>query len=331
MPLDTTNPATLMSGRFRRDQIPPLKGRTAVVTGGSAGIGYYAALNLARAGAKVHILSSTPEHGMKAEHEMNEEAKMAGGSVTFHQVDFGDLRQVDQVAKELAKEDRLDILINNAGVGQGPHGFTKDGLESHFQVNNLAHWLLTVRLLPLMQKTVSIAPPASVRICDQSSELHRAAPPDTQFASKEEIQEKRDPNRLYGRSKLGMILLGRQIIKRYPAVRDNILVTAVHPGTVDTDLQEGWAETYGVAGKIADVVMRKVGKSAEEGAEACLWAATSTDITPENFKEFQGNYYSEPYGKPGTETDQAKDEALGDRFWALCQLTAAEILGEHVA
>jgi NAD(P)-dependent dehydrogenase (short-subunit alcohol dehydrogenase family) len=88
--LDTLNPATLLSGRFKQEQIPDLTGKVAVVTGGSAGIGYHCALGLARAGAKVLILSATPEHGINAEAEMNDYLKEnvpgGKGTVKWHQV-----------------------------------------------------------------------------------------------------------------------------------------------------------------------------------------------------------------------------------------------------
>lgn len=147
--LDTLNPATLLSGRFKQEQIPSLSGRTAIVTGGSAGIGYHDAFGLARAGAKVLILSATPEHGHKAEEEMNmflkAHAPGVTGSVKWYGVDLGDLKATDKLAKEIAeREERMDILINNAGVGQAPYGLTKDGLENHYAVRSLLSFLRTL-------------------------------------------------------------------------------------------------------------------------------------------------------------------------------------------
>jgi NAD(P)-dependent dehydrogenase (short-subunit alcohol dehydrogenase family) len=88
------------------------------VTGGSAGIGYYAALALARAGARVHIAGATAEHGEAAEREMNEylQENRLQGAVTWHEVDLGDLKATDALAQKIAKESRLDILICNAGA-----------------------------------------------------------------------------------------------------------------------------------------------------------------------------------------------------------------------
>ncbi|THG95407.1 hypothetical protein EW026_g6243 [Hermanssonia centrifuga] len=214
---DTLNPATLLSRRFRPDQIPDLSSRVAIVTGGSAGIGYYDALALARAGATVIILSANEDKGKQAEAEINKQLKeiTSYGSVTWHGVNLGNLREVDAIAKKLHSElDRLDIFIANAGIGQAPYGLTEDGLERHFEVNNLSHYVLILRLLPLMKKTAQKLPPCTVRIVMQSSEMHRVASGSTKFFSKEEINKDDDGSRLYGRTKLGNILFARELANR---------------------------------------------------------------------------------------------------------------------
>ena len=109
------------------------------ITGGSAGIGYYTALPLARAGATVVILSANEEKGKQTESEINHELQglKCYGSVTWQGVDLGNLREVDALAKKLAGElERLDIFIANAGIGQAPYGLTSDGLERHFEVRS---------------------------------------------------------------------------------------------------------------------------------------------------------------------------------------------------
>jgi NAD(P)-dependent dehydrogenase (short-subunit alcohol dehydrogenase family) len=321
-----------MSGRWRQEDIPSLTGKTAIVTGGDNGIGYYISLALAKAGAKVILTGLTHEHGATAEKEINAAAAAAnaGGRAIFHHLDQGDIQAVDAWAKNIVdSEDRLDILINNAGLGQTEHALSKDGLETKYAVNNLSHYVITLRLLPLLEKTAAASPPYSVRIVLQSSEMHRFAPGDTKFASVDEINEPRDPAREYSRSKLGLIYFAKQLAKRKLAA-STIVVTSVHPGTVDTDLQGTWGATYGVAGQAAEAVMRAVGKSAAEGAEPALWLATTTEITAVNVNQFQGKYFDDAHGKPDGETDQAKDELIGDNWWTLTSTQAKEILGESL-
>lgn len=139
----TTSVATLLSGRFKPEQVPDLTGRVALVTGGSAGIGYYAVAALAHAGARVLTCSANEEHGTTAEAEINAALKQSGskGSVTWYGVDMGNLKAVDELVKKfVAQEERLDILILNAGVGQAPYGLTTDGLERHFEVSPHNMW-----------------------------------------------------------------------------------------------------------------------------------------------------------------------------------------------
>ncbi|KAI0643726.1 NAD-P-binding protein [Trametes meyenii] len=330
---DTVNPATLLSKRFRPNQIPDLSGRVALVTGGSAGIGYWDAAALAHHNATVHIVSANPDHGKEAEEKIAQALKQSGskGSIKWHQLDLMHLKKVDEWAKGFANEvDRLDILIANAGIGQAPFGMTDDGLERHFEVNNLAHYVIVLKLLDLMKKTAGLAPPTTVRIVMQSSEMHRFAPKG-QFASKEEINEPGDGVQLYGRTKLGLIAFARELVRRKLQDSPNpILAISVHPGMVDTEVQTAWSESYGALGAIVDKLSRLGGKSAEEGAEASLWAATSTDISVDNWKNYQGKYFTEPYGKPDQETDQAKDDVVATNFWKLCADLTQELLGERL-
>lgn len=102
-------------------------------------------------------------------------------------------------------------------------------------INVFAHYLFIQRLLPLMEQTAKDAPPNSVRLVFQSSEMHRLAPSDDKFKTLAEVDEPdRDPARLYGRTKLAMVLLGKEIVKRKLSPDNKVLVLSVHPGTVDT-------------------------------------------------------------------------------------------------
>lgn len=100
----------------------------------------------------------------------------------------------------------------------------------------------------------------------------------------------------YGRTKLGNILFARELAKRHLTDTERpILAISVHPGTVDTEVQKAWTETYGsIFGKILEKGSQLLGKTAPEGAEAGLWAATSTDIFEGNWKDYQ---VSSPYSK----------------------------------
>lgn len=92
----------------------------------------------------------------------------------------------------------------------------------------------------------------------------------------------------YGRTKLGNNLFAREVAKRHLTDTEKpILAISVHPGTVATEVQSAWTETYGFLGKILEKGSTLFGKTPNEGAEASLWAATSTDIFEGNWKDYQ--------------------------------------------
>lgn len=92
----------------------------------------------------------------------------------------------------------------------------------------------------------------------------------------------------YARTKLGNILFARELVKRKISDPNKpVLVMSVHPGMVDTEVQGAWTESYGALGKLLELGSKLFGKTAPEGAEASLWAATSTDIFEGNWKDFQ--------------------------------------------
>ena len=97
----------------------------------------------------------------------------------------------------------------------------------------------------------------------------------------------------YGRTKLGLIVFAQELVRRkLTDASKPIIVTSVHPGMVDTEVQNAWSESYGPLGVIVDKLSRIGGKSAEEGAEASLWAAVSADINQDNWKEYQVRAYA---------------------------------------
>lgn len=131
------------------------------------------------------------------------------------------------------------MLMLDAGIGVGHFGHTHDGLSTHYQVNNLSHYVFSLRLLPLLEKTAKTPGVAKgqVRIVAMSSELHRTIPSGVKFATKEEINTDVGPNGLYARSKLGEILLTRGLIKHKLSnisSQNPVYAIAVHPGAVGT-------------------------------------------------------------------------------------------------
>ncbi|EXM13812.1 Short-chain dehydrogenase/reductase SDR [Fusarium oxysporum f. sp. vasinfectum] len=296
--------------------IPDLSGKVFVVTGGSAGIGY---------GISAHILQHNCQKlyllGKKQHHldEAAEGLKQYGdiSRVELIQVDLEDLHLTDQVAKRLASElDSLYALVLNAGLGVGPYGETKDGIDSHMQVNVFAQHHLAMTLLPKL-----IATPDS-RLCLQSSDLHRAAPSDIKFADLQEINQDIGPTYLYNRTKLAQVLLVRALYRRKQQGQLGMQpgrgpwINATHPGGVRTDQQEQAIDAYGNLGKVGVAVIRPFMKDPiDQGCRPILFAATSNTIKEENI---DGSYIV-PDCKVTEASAQALDEDLQEQLWALTE------------
>jgi len=308
-----------------KKEIHDLTGRTAVITGGSRGIGAEVALAFAKVGAKV-ILVSRREDGIleKFKEQTNGEA-----DVEFVDCDLGNLKQVKEVFGGLrAKLDRLDLLILSAGINTNQYDTDADGIDRHFGVNWLGNYYATNQLYPLIRKTSKIPDAPAPRIIFESSEMHRTAPSDIHFDSLAEINNPElGPTQLYGRSKLAMILgvkygLVERVIKPNG---DNVFAIAVHPGAVNTDMQEQWKSAYpGLTGKLLTQAMLAIGRSPEQGSFSALYAATSPEIEEKNWN---GVYLSDP-GQLGKETSQASDPALGAALWNLSEQIIHEKVGK---
>jgi len=132
----------------------------------------------------------------------------------------------------LAKLPRLATIWCNAGVGTGPRNLSPDGIDAHFTLNHLSHFVLMHHLLPVVRKTAREYGEATVVFT--SSSLHATTPSSVKFKSKEEINEDIGPNSLYARSKLANLLYARQLAKIVQG--ENVFINAIHPGAVKTGI-----------------------------------------------------------------------------------------------
>lgn len=311
-----------------KPEIPNLDGRVAVVTGGALGVGFEVAKALALKGARVIMVNRKEEQGNEAKSEISSLSE-GKASIEWKHCDLGDLKQVRDVFSEIAnKEDRLDFLVLAAGINANQYREDHDGIDAHFGVNWLGHFYAVNLLYSLLRKTSKFPNTPAPRIVFESSVMHQFASSDTKFASKEEIN---DPNhgsvRLYGRTKLAIILgakygLAQGVIKRNG---DNIYALSVHPGTVNTTMQQQWEEAYpGITGKIAKYSILAAGRSPEQGSYSALWALFSPKIEEEGWN----GYYFDDQDKPDTESEQARDPKLAESLWSLSTSLIEEVVGE---
>ncbi|KFF97912.1 oxidoreductase [Streptomyces europaeiscabiei] len=286
--------------------IPDQRGRAAVVTGANSGIGYVAARELARRGAHVVLACRSPERGAAALERMSSEVPDA--SVELIRLDLGDLGSVRDFAQAYGRaSDRLDLLVNNAGVMAVAQSRTADGFETQFGTNHLGHFALTGLLLPMLLAT------PGARIVTVSSTMHLRANIDI-----DDLNSERRYGRwvAYGRSKTANLLFTHELARRLAANGSEVVAAAAHPGYAATNLQTAGATAEGRKGveRFMRVGNSVFAQSAEAGALPTLYAATAPDVRPDSFI---GPSFLMWRGAPGParRAPWARDDRAGERLW----------------
>jgi len=310
-----------------KKEIHDLTGRVAVVTGGAMGIGYEVSRSFALAHARVIMINRKEEQGSEAIQKIKEETN-GEAQIEWLPCDLGNLKEIKEVFGGLReREKRLDLLILSAGINSNQYDVDADGLDRHFGVNWLGNYYAINQLWPLIVKTSKMPNTPAPRIVFESSEVHRMAPSAVHFGSYSEINDPSlGPVERYGRSKLAMILGTKYLVEKVIKPKgENIYVLAVHPGVVNTNMQEQWKDAYpGITGQIASVANKAVGRSPEQGSFSALYAATSPEVEE---KGWNGVYLNDP-GTLGKETSQASDMKLASSLWNLSQQIVKEKLGD---
>jgi len=277
-------------------------GKTAIVTGANAGIGYETALALYQAGAKVIIAS---RDAGKA-HLAIEKMKVTGGKgeLDYIKLDLNSLKAVKEFSENfLSRYDRLDLLINNAGIMVPPEGKTEDGFELQFGVNFLGHFALTGYLYPLLKKT-----PGARVVSVSSGAQHYVHDIDL---GNVRIEKSYDANREYASSKFAQMQFIIELQRRFEQLGDHVISVGAHPGVSETGLSKHMSrEAYNNAIKQFGELM-----PASQGALSSLFAATSPEITggayygPDGPNELQG------YPAPAKVNEAAKNQVTAAYLW----------------
>ncbi|MFJ6566380.1 oxidoreductase [Streptomyces sp. NPDC091292] len=263
-----------MNGWTARD-IPDQSGRTAVVTGANSGIGYITARELARRGARVLLACRSEQRGRAAHDRIA--AEVPGADTRFAPLDLGSLESIRRFAATFANShDRLDLLINNAGVMALPHRRTADGFETQFGVNHLGHFALTGLLLPELLGT------PRARVITVSSGMHVLSKVDLSDLNSEHHYRRWIA---YARSKNANLLFTHELARRLAAAGSDVVAAAAHPGYARTNLQTAGVRMEGrrAAERVVEWGNRIAAQSPEAGALPTLYAATAPGVTPDTF------------------------------------------------
>jgi NAD(P)-dependent dehydrogenase (short-subunit alcohol dehydrogenase family) len=281
--------------------VSDLTGKVAIVTGGNSGIGKEAAVGIAREGAHVVIAARNPAKAAAAVTEIETRAD-ARGRVETIPIDLASFATVHQFVDTFTtKHDRVDILLNNAGLVLRKRETTVDGHETQFQVNHLSHFLLT----NLLHDVLANGAPA--RVINVSSYAHTRA----RGLDFDDLDWERRRYRgfaVYSATKLMNVLFTRELARRSDP--DALTANALHPGFVGSNF--GREGDIGVLGTIGMPLIRPFAISSEKGALTSIYLATSPDVAG-----LTGLYFVK--GKAVKPAAHALDEAAATRLWEISE------------
>jgi NAD(P)-dependent dehydrogenase (short-subunit alcohol dehydrogenase family) len=286
--------------------IPDQSGRVAVITGANTGLGYETALALAERGAHVVLAVRNLDKGKDAVAGIT--ANSPQGDVALQELDLTSLQSVRAAAEQLRSNyDRIDLLINNAGVMWTPKSTTKDGFELQFGTNHLGHFALTGLLLD------RLLPVAGSRVVTVSSIGHRIFGADIHF---DDLQWERRYSRVgaYGQSKLANLLFTYELQRRLTP-RGTTIAAAAHPGGSRTELTRNLPPLIARATSLIEPLFQ----DAAAGALPTLRAATDPGVLggqyygPDGFGEQRG------YPKVVPSSAKSHDVDRQRRLWAVSE------------
>jgi NAD(P)-dependent dehydrogenase (short-subunit alcohol dehydrogenase family) len=291
--------------------IPSQKGRLAVITGATGGLGYETSLALAQAGAEVILAGRNSDKGRDAIQRIVQQAPSA--KVRFEKIDLGSLASVADFSDRMLAQDRpVDLLINNAGVMTPPdRKATADGFELRFGTNHLSHFALTMRLLPLLRRG------RQARVVTVSSLTHRIGG-EIHF---DDLQGTRGykPTAAYAQSKLANLLFTFELQRRSDANGWGLMSNAAHPGASTMDLLTNGPGTNTLILKLNAKFVALIGHSAAAGALPTLFAATSPEAKPAGYYGPNGIFELKGAVAPAVVSPKAKDVAVARRLWQVSE------------
>jgi NAD(P)-dependent dehydrogenase (short-subunit alcohol dehydrogenase family) len=288
--------------------ISDLSGKTIVVTGGSSGLGKESVLQLVKHNPdKVYLAARTSKRGNAAIEEIEKEVPSSKGRIHYLELDMASFASVKQAADRILSENnRIDILMNNAGTTGNPASLTSDGYEIQFGSNYMGPTLFTKLLFPLLQHTAE-QPNSDVRIINLSSELFKQGPKEgILFPTLTTPAEELSSVARYGQSKLANYYFSRLCAQKYP----NITSIALHPGVVNTGIWDNLKTRRPVLGTLLSIVCGPFLTSVPEGAKMQLWSSTAPKSQVKN-----GAFYtSAGNGKEYTQAILNNDK-LANELW----------------
>ena len=288
----------MSTGKWTAEDAPSQKGRVALVTGATSGLGKMAATQLAQAGATVILAARNRPKTELVAAEMRQ--SIADADIHIEQLDLSDLDSVRDLAERLkASWPKLDLLINNAGVMLTPYSPTEEKFEPQMGTNHLGHFALSLQLLPLLRNVIGS------RIVVVGSLAHRNGKIDLDDLNWK--SRKYSSGQAYCDSKLANLLFVHEMNRRLRGRNADPIAVAAHPGWSSTDLQRN-----SMLMRVGNVLL---GQKAYDGALATFRAATDPSANAGDY--FGPGGLFEMRGPPvKVEIDaRGRDDAMATALW----------------
>jgi len=283
--------------KWDSENISDQTGKVVIVTGSSSGLGYETAKVLAHKNATVVIAVRDEVKGNAA----IEKIKVENPNADIHLmlVDLASLASVHTFAKNVKKKfNKLDLLINNAGVMNPPYSKTKDGFELQFGTNHLGHFALTGRLIDLIKNT------PNSRIVNVSSTVHKIG--NLNFEDLNWETRKYKKMRSYADSKLANLYFTKELQTRLNIESSNVIVASAHPGAAATGLSR-----HSLFFRMMSLFLQ----DSKMGALPTLYAAVAPDVQGNDFYGPGGRFENSGYPKKVEAGGQAKKDDVAEKLW----------------
>lgn len=299
-----------MQSSWSEKQVRDLSDKVIIVTGGNSGLGYESVQFFASKGAKVILASRSIDRGMKAKDNILYRYPRA--EIEVMQLNLGSLTSIKAFTETFKSSyDRLDVLLNNAGIMTTPYGKTVDGMEQQIGVNHFGHYALTGQLLEVLKTT------QDARIVTISSLAHKNGTMDFDQLMFEDGNGY-TPMKAYGRSKLANLLFTYELKSKIERAGLDIKVLAAHPGGANTNLARHLEGKWWF--KALRPLLGQVTQSAYQGALPGIRASLDKEAV-------SGDYYGpsgrrEVKGKPVLvqSSQLSHNQEVAEKLWQVSEI-----------
>lgn len=285
------------------DQIPSLREKVIIITGGNAGLGYQLTFELAWRGATVVIACRDEEKGQKAINNITAHLPSAKlDTIVLNLIDLNSVKRFSEIF--IKKYSRLDVLLNNAGVvNLVNREVTSNNLEMHMATNHFGHFALTGNLFPLLTST------KDSRVVTVSSLAWKSGT--INFEDLNWVKRPYHRIKAYGDSKLANLLFMLQLQKKLEAAESNSISVAAHPGLSSTERQQ--SSYTGITKKL----VRLITTPATQGCLPMLRAATDLSVKPLEFYGPKRLIWGHPI--PTDFNRGSLDNQLSEKLWEISE------------